>query len=91
MLYVASALYEEVRPLIEKKQLKKEAGVRGLQLFSNEKLKCAVCGTGQLNAASSAATLLERYMPAVRMCCCGMGVLPGSNRACIRQNALPIP
>ncbi|MEE8807804.1 MAG: hypothetical protein SOI44_05205 [Lactimicrobium sp.] len=60
MLYIASALYEEVRPLIEKMQLKKEAGVRGLQLFSNEKLKCAVCGTGQLNAASSIGTLLEK-------------------------------
>ena len=85
MLYVASALYEEVRPLIEKKQLKKEAGVRGLQLFSNEKLKCAVCGTGQLNAASSAATLLEKVhagsQDVLLWYGCAAGIKPGVYQA----------
>ena len=59
MIYVLTALQAEAKPLIRRWNLKKEEG--RLQVFSNERIRLAVTGTGPLSASALTGALLASH------------------------------
>ncbi|WP_026338900.1 hypothetical protein [Fusobacterium russii] len=58
MIYILTALYLEAKPIIERYNLKKEETILKFQVFSNEKLKLIISGTGKIKASIALSQLL---------------------------------
>lgn len=61
MIYITAAMYCELKPFIDKLNLKRDLSVNRFQLFRNEEVTCVVSGVGKLSAAIATTFLLSRY------------------------------
>lgn len=58
MLYIATALHVEAKPLIKHYRLKRDMGESRFQIFGNDDIKLVVTGTGKVNSAIGVAHVL---------------------------------
>ena len=61
MIYIFSALYVEVKDLIQTLQLKKDESIKGIEMFKKEDVILALTGVGKLQAASCVSAVLEHF------------------------------
>jgi len=62
MVFIATALYIEAKPLIEYFGLKKDVGNRYFQVFRNEEITLVVTGVGKINSSIAVSHAATRYL-----------------------------